>query len=32
VNVENVLDREYEFFRNYPEAGTQVAGGVRYRF
>lgn len=32
VNVENLLDREYEFFRHYPEAGTQVAGGVRYRF
>lgn len=32
VNVLNVLDREYEFFRNYPAAGVQVNGGIKYRF
>lgn len=32
VNVLNVLDREYEFYRNYPAAGVQVNGGIKYRF
>ncbi|MHB8995022.1 MAG: TonB-dependent receptor domain-containing protein [Armatimonadota bacterium] len=32
LNVENALDRAYQYFRNYPGAGTQVAGGLRYRF
>lgn len=32
VNVENVLNREYEFYRDYPSAGVQFSGGVKYRF
>lgn len=32
VNVGNALNREYGFYRNYPAPGTQVVGGVKYRF
>jgi outer membrane cobalamin receptor len=32
VNVENALDKEYQYFRNYPGPGAQVSGGVRFRF
>ncbi|MGE5531045.1 MAG: TonB-dependent receptor domain-containing protein, partial [Bacteroidota bacterium] len=32
LNVQNALDRDYQFFRNYPGAGAEVSGGVRYRF
>jgi outer membrane receptor protein involved in Fe transport len=32
LNVENALDKEYQYYRNYPGAGVQVSGGVRFRF
>jgi outer membrane cobalamin receptor len=32
VDVENALDREYQFYRAYPGPDVQVLGGVRYRF
>lgn len=32
VNIENALDRDYEYFRGYPGRGVQFSGGVKYRF
>ncbi len=32
VDVQNLLDRDYVGYADYPQAGVQVVGGVEYRF